>query len=159
MGPNFGSFRPFAVGFRCLCKLREHWTSNAVAPCGLVASLALQAQYVDPGKALEAKERGNEQFRAGQWALAIDEYEEVSASLVTNIGLVLFNTVERFGGGGLCFLRDRVYVIAYVACVYVSTNVTMPCDGRGCYVMGRVFTTMHICRAELIPFNCTNCCL
>lgn len=34
---------------------------------------------MDPEKALEAKERGNEQFRAGQWALAISEYEEVSA--------------------------------------------------------------------------------
>lgn len=38
----------------------------------------LQEKYVDPEKALEAKERGNEQFRAGQWALAIGEYEEVS---------------------------------------------------------------------------------
>lgn len=38
-----------------------------------------QAKYVDPEKALEAKERGNEQFRAGQWALAINEYEEVRA--------------------------------------------------------------------------------
>lgn len=35
---------------------------------------------MDPEKALEAKERGNEQFRAGQWALAISEYEEVSAN-------------------------------------------------------------------------------
>lgn len=33
---------------------------------------------MDPEKALEAKERGNEHFRAGQWALAIEEYEEVS---------------------------------------------------------------------------------
>ncbi len=38
-----------------------------------------QAKYVDPEKALEAKERGNQQFRAGQWALAISEYEEVSS--------------------------------------------------------------------------------
>lgn len=37
-----------------------------------------QAKYVDPEKALEAKERGNDHFRAGQWALAISEYEEVS---------------------------------------------------------------------------------
>lgn len=33
---------------------------------------------MDPEKALEAKERGNEHFRSGQWALAIGEYEEVS---------------------------------------------------------------------------------
>lgn len=32
---------------------------------------------MNPEKALEAKERGNEQFRAGQWAKAIQEYEEV----------------------------------------------------------------------------------
>lgn len=34
---------------------------------------------MNPEKALEAKERGNEQFRAGQWAKAIEEYEEVRA--------------------------------------------------------------------------------
>lgn len=38
----------------------------------------VQAKYVDPEKALEAKERGNAAFRAGQWAKAIEEYEEVS---------------------------------------------------------------------------------
>merc|ERR1719502_379480 len=32
--------------------------------------------YVDPEKAVEAKERGNEFFRAGQFVKAIDEYEE-----------------------------------------------------------------------------------
>lgn len=42
-----------------------------------VPHFAFQAKYVDPEKALEAKERGNEQFRAGQWAKAIEEYEEV----------------------------------------------------------------------------------
>ncbi|CAM9261495.1 unnamed protein product [Laminaria digitata] len=42
------------------------------------------AQYVDPGKALEAKERGNEHFRAGQWALAIGEYEEAVKRDPTN---------------------------------------------------------------------------
>ncbi|CAN0225981.1 unnamed protein product [Ectocarpus sp. 13 AM-2016] len=42
------------------------------------------AKYVDPEKALEAKERGNEQFRAGQWALAISEYEEAVKRDPTN---------------------------------------------------------------------------
>eukprot|EP00904_Undaria_pinnatifida_P000933 jgi/Undpi1/10840/HiC_scaffold_3.g01367.m2 len=42
------------------------------------------AQYVDPEKALEAKERGNEHFRAGQWALAIEEYEEAVKRDPTN---------------------------------------------------------------------------
>lgn len=32
---------------------------------------------MDPEKGLEAKERGNEHFRAGQWNKAIEEYEEV----------------------------------------------------------------------------------
>jgi stress-induced-phosphoprotein 1 len=36
----------------------------------------LQAQeYIDPAKALEAKERGNDFFRAGNWVDAIKEYE------------------------------------------------------------------------------------
>lgn len=52
-------------------------------PClDLSCFLRSQAKYVDPEKALEAKERGNEQFRAGQWALAISEYEEVSKNVV-----------------------------------------------------------------------------
>ncbi|CAM9451979.1 unnamed protein product [Hapterophycus canaliculatus] len=42
------------------------------------------AKYVDPEKALEAKERGNDQFRAGQWALAISEYEEAVKRDPTN---------------------------------------------------------------------------
>ncbi|CAM9091766.1 unnamed protein product [Ascophyllum nodosum] len=42
------------------------------------------AKYVDPEKALEAKERGNEHFRAGQWAKAITEYEEAVKRDPTN---------------------------------------------------------------------------
>lgn len=52
-----------------------------------------QAKYVDPEKALEAKERGNEQFRAGQWALAISEYEEVSEDVVAGM-LFLFGGLD-----------------------------------------------------------------
>ncbi|KAG5188523.1 hypothetical protein JKP88DRAFT_197773 [Tribonema minus] len=37
---------------------------------------AQAAAYVDPEKALAAKERGNEHFRAGNWVDAIKEYEE-----------------------------------------------------------------------------------
>lgn len=48
---------------------------------------------MDPEKALEAKERGNEQFRAGQWALAISEYEEVSLNcIVVGCGIPQFQT-------------------------------------------------------------------
>ncbi|CAM9318990.1 unnamed protein product [Sphacelaria rigidula] len=42
------------------------------------------AQYVNPEKALEAKEKGNEHFRAGQWAKAIEEYEEAVKRDPTN---------------------------------------------------------------------------
>ncbi|CAM9630929.1 unnamed protein product [Choristocarpus tenellus] len=35
-----------------------------------------QAAYIDPEKALAAKERGNDHFRSGSWANAIKEYEE-----------------------------------------------------------------------------------
>ncbi|CAM9439347.1 unnamed protein product [Pylaiella littoralis] len=56
----------------------------------LIKTLQLEARkeaaanYVDPEKALEAKERGNEQFRAGQWARAINEYEEAVKRDPTN---------------------------------------------------------------------------
>jgi stress-induced-phosphoprotein 1 len=33
-------------------------------------------EYIDPEKALEAKERGNEHFRSGKWTDAIAEYQE-----------------------------------------------------------------------------------
>ncbi len=42
----------------------------------LEAKKKLAAAYVAPEKALEAKERGNDHFRAGQWKEAIAEYEE-----------------------------------------------------------------------------------
>jgi stress-induced-phosphoprotein 1 len=44
----------------------------------------LQAQeYIDPAKALEAKERGNDFFRAGNWVDAIKEYEVSVVILAT----------------------------------------------------------------------------
>jgi len=42
----------------------------------LEARKRAKAAYVDPAKAVEAKERGNELFRAGEFVKAIDEYEE-----------------------------------------------------------------------------------
>lgn len=51
-----------------------------------------QAKYVDPEKALEAKERGNDQFRAGQWALAISEYEEVGLFFSSSSSLNIHST-------------------------------------------------------------------
>lgn len=62
---------------------------------GLHLPSVAKAKYVDPEKALEAKERGNEQFRAGQWALAISEYEEVSVAAVL---LSTLNRTLRFKG-------------------------------------------------------------
>lgn len=49
--------------------------------CHLHLDAEIQAKYVDPEKAMEAKERGNEHFRAGQWAKAIEEYEEVRVNI------------------------------------------------------------------------------
>lgn len=71
-----------------------------------------QAKYVDPEKALEAKERGNEQFRAGQWALAISEYEEVSA----NMGLALIAQKASwwyFGRARCQIAHDRNFELLY----------------------------------------------
>ncbi len=42
------------------------------------------AAYVDPAKAAEAKDRGNEAFRAGMWPDAIKEYEEAIKRDPTN---------------------------------------------------------------------------
>ncbi len=42
----------------------------------LEAKKKLAAAYVNPEKALDAKERGNDHFRAGQWKEAILEYED-----------------------------------------------------------------------------------
>ncbi len=42
----------------------------------LEAKKKLASAYVDPEKALEAKVRGNDHFRAGQWKEAIMEYED-----------------------------------------------------------------------------------
>jgi stress-induced-phosphoprotein 1 len=42
------------------------------------------AAYVDPAKGAEAKDRGNEHFRAGRWPEAIKEYEEAIKRDPTN---------------------------------------------------------------------------
>lgn len=42
------------------------------------------AAYVDPAKGAEAKDRGNEHFRAGQWPEAVREYEEAIKRDPTN---------------------------------------------------------------------------
>lgn len=72
------SFVSAACGSHTWCYLWRMTCSVAALTLVDVVLLRSQAKYVDPEKALEAKERGNEQFRAGQWALAISEYEEVS---------------------------------------------------------------------------------
>lgn len=61
-----------------------------------------QARYVDPEKALEAKERGNEQFRAGQWAKAIQEYEEVRLGS----GVIKFLITFDYEMLGSCIMRS-----------------------------------------------------
>ncbi|KAM3574932.1 hypothetical protein VYU27_003158 [Nannochloropsis oceanica] len=43
-----------------------------------------EAAYVDPTKAVEAKDRGNEAFRAGRWPDAVKEYEEAIKRDPTN---------------------------------------------------------------------------
>ena len=50
----------------------------------LEARKRAKAAYVDPAKAVEAKERGNELFRAGEFVKAIDEYEEAIKRDPTN---------------------------------------------------------------------------
>lgn len=80
------SCRTVWVGFRLLGRIFSSKADVKKLGSGCLSVLqpgcllisVLQEKYVDPEKALEAKERGNEQFRAGQWALAIGEYEEVS---------------------------------------------------------------------------------
>lgn len=50
---------------------------------------------MDPTKALEAKERGNDHFRAGQWPKAIDEYEEVSPNYFNFHALELYHGLSQ----------------------------------------------------------------
>ncbi len=60
----------------------------------------LAAAYVDPEKALEAKERGNDHFRAGRWKEAILEYEDAvkrdpqSAVYRNNLGSALAKVAD-----------------------------------------------------------------
>lgn len=60
---------------------------------------------MDPEKALEAKERGNEQYRAGQWALAINEYEEVISSVYCQLKRKMHETWYRLSEK-FCTPRD-----------------------------------------------------
>ncbi len=61
------------------CAQVEHFSKEIerlIKNTQLEAKKKQAAAYVDPEKALEAKERGNTNFRAGQWKEAIVEYEE-----------------------------------------------------------------------------------
>jgi hypothetical protein len=56
----------------------EHYTKEIerlIKTSELEARKSKAAAYVDPEKALAAKERGNDHFRAGNWPDAIKEYE------------------------------------------------------------------------------------
>lgn len=60
------------------CLQVEHYTKETerlIKTSELEHRKAAAAAYVEPNKALEAKERGNEHFRAGRWPDAITEYE------------------------------------------------------------------------------------
>ncbi len=61
------------------CAQVENYTKEIerlIKQTELEAKKKLAAAYVDPEKAMEAKERGNEHFRAGKWKEAISEYED-----------------------------------------------------------------------------------
>ncbi|CAM9533223.1 unnamed protein product, partial [Phaeothamnion confervicola] len=59
-------------------------TERLIKTTELELRKAQAAAYIDPQKGLEAKERGNERFRAGDWGGAIAEYEDAVKRDPTN---------------------------------------------------------------------------